>query len=437
MNDELIMPQTNNEKLVILASFDQKNKATFGKRLQIRNNGDFELVGGVFANVFQRKKEDSLTSKSNYDRVNGLLTEEITKLAADPRQFQQVVSAYRGYSRLLKEGYAGRINDGLKQSFEEIHKGLESSYIKLIYKDKSYRPGQLYLNSQKTFISDDKVLGEGNCYGIACLWAARWVLSGKKGYATSKNSPNPVSLSGQNDRVQNKNLLIHAFQNNQHKINQGANLRDILRDAYIPGAPLPAAIFYLNVVNNSQAINNNYNTLFNQMQARGYNKQASSQEHLIAKSQKYINLQTSTFHKIKLKQVTFAQAWEDEGIEQLIEDIFIFFNSNRQPSNMGNCAFLLSWMAKNPAESSYYMKEGAGHCMACFKNEADNKWYFMDPNFGEWNGDETYVKKIVAFIASYYSLSYEYKHWEIVKLYQETATVLDHSLINMQENFFN
>lgn len=94
-------------------------------------------------------------------------------------------------------------------------------------------------------------------------------------------------------------------------------------------------------------------------------------------------------------QEVFLRATIDKIIQKIEDD----------GKNFGNhpVAFIVSWSEKS-----------GGHAMACAIDQ--NKWYFMDPNYGEWRGSKEDIKDIILLLASLYSLSFKIIKWSTHRL---------------------
>jgi len=414
---------TDDQKLALLAGFDEGHIGTGGRKLTIHADGSYECISGLVGNIFRRSSADSLTEQTKYTAVKDLFLREIRALPAAPdaARVGRLCAAFRGYSRLVKRGYADRINanDGFKNSYKDIESQLIAALQGYMKAPDQGNGGMVlqYVNNQSTFIDDSQILDKGACFGIATKWAARWVLDGKVSYAISGQGQTVLVDQRNLGRIHRKSPEIYALQKKQHALRAGGNVGQIISAPFVaqPAAPINifAPILALQNTQNAQAINTNLDTLYKNRPAGSAQsvQQATVRQHLDVKAIKYDLLQTTARRDFQAERF-FSCNWNDNVVRRTFDSIFAYINAS---AGNGRSAFLVSWSAREP-EQSRYNGEGGGHAMACFKYDLQ-RWFFMDPNFGEWGGTETQIKEIMGKVASYYSASHELSQWYVVKVY--------------------
>lgn len=435
------------ENLKVLAEFYDKNITgfgTFGNKLSITPEGKFVKVSGV-KGAWGRSFgiEQSFVSTRIQDLIKDEFEKELDNISRVPdinnamlSNLSLVCRALKGHITILEEykidlratlyaqGTRKAILDIIKSNIKKIILHDRNIYTKFDKNQRTFLANQLGVtkdpNQEVDFVDG------GICWGIAAKWCQRWV-GDKKGFqATSKvdwtinNMFDAPLLHHTPDalRFQKKSIEMFTLMKLQNTISLvGGSLRKV-------GGELALA---MRIFTPDEELKNSkkYNLLMKEKKVGSTAKMGPNEvseilfksnqrdkvyanfndyiEKVVAKYEKlffdareYIDYKrTGKIDHCDGAQEVFLRATIDKIIQKIEDD----------GKNFGNhpVAFIVSWSEKS-----------GGHAMACAIDQ--NKWYFMDPNYGEWRGSKEDIKDIILLLASLYSLSFKIIKWSTHRL---------------------
>jgi hypothetical protein len=225
-------PQSLQEKLDVLGSFAAADKVrkVWGTKLLVRANGDMERQEAGFYTFWSRNASDSLTNPAVHNQVQLVFDTALTKVhsATHFRNHnfdlqQRILYAFKGYSTLVRRGYADRGN-ALKDQVRAIGDRVGKLCVPIAC--------NTYFN-QAHHIPQES---EGMCFGFALDWLRRCYKQ-KYGYGYGLVQTGPVkSLSNPARQGMTSELTkggklasIQGIQENQLLIkNDGTRSRPIM-----------------------------------------------------------------------------------------------------------------------------------------------------------------------------------------------------------------
>lgn len=426
--------------LLVLASFWELGVAAKDK-LSITRQGTFERVSGLrgsWSRTFDRL-DQSFTSEriqliinQNFTRVLDSINNDTTIDDGLILRFNQLFLAYKGFC-MLDSHYDSndRHHEFGKKAWDLLNRNLAfigeiQKKMKAVFRSKN----NIYINfnnDQKTFLplidspnSKDQVdfLGKGICWGISAKWCQRWV-RGKEGFGARKigelSTANMFSNGwDQPDdvRFQKKSTEMFVLMKHQNTIgSMGGQLR-------LAGGFMQEAMTIFSDGDQEKGYSTNsgktekytyrgaataIHTQRNQLAA---NKTEPFNNYATRKAADYDDIMMSARSEFKLIHAYKRDMDIGPGEFTLITAIDNMLHRITSTPNYGKSAFFVIWRAKNEIIVKRKKEEvESGHAMAIAFSLNDQKWYFMDPNYGEWRGNYDFIRNVILLVFSFYTVN--------------------------------
>ncbi len=425
------------ENLKVLAEFYDKNITgfgTFGNKLSITPEGKFVKVSGV-KGAWGRSFgiEQSFVSTRIQDLIKDEFEKELDNISRVPdinnamlSNLSLVCRALKGHITILEEykidlratlyaqGTRKAILDIIKSNIKKIILHDRNIYTKFDKNQRTFLANQLGVtkdpNQEVDFVDG------GICWGITAKWCQRWV-GDKRGFKeTSKSNWNIANLFDEDIprllhhtpdaiRFQKKSIEMFTLQKLQKTLTGGGSLRKVggelalamriftskedkdkskkyklLEDGKIDGSTTkmgPNAITSILFKSN--------------LRDKVY---VDASDYIVKVVAKYDNLFLDKLDQVLYKRtgkIDYCDGAQEIFLSSTIDQIIKKIEDDGK--NFGNhpVAFIVTWS-----------RISGGHAMACAIDQ--DKWYFMDPNYGEWRGSKEFIRNIIALLASLYTL---------------------------------
>lgn len=401
--DALTMEQVT-ANLKVLADF--RTEEIGSSNLTIRE-GIFKKTSGKI-NLFKmvvRDAEDSLTNQHVLNEILKNLSRYAGYYLATNKTDECLDILLNGMYGFLKLGskYRERINvDNIADAMSEVSK-IGKIFIRERFKwFKSFKKATY---NQDNFNRANNVHLDGTCWAMVLDWARRFVLNAKMGYA------NGIKKFSEKKLLHRGKYIAHVF-----------NLRQTVNHANLGEAigKLSATKFSVtnNLVNEYRAeqkgskrtIEEKFNnlayaregslgidniTLGNQLNRT--NTRVKTINDLVNKINRWVSLDTVNGDKNFFVHGIGFYMEEDIG--------FTGWIINRKHQQI-NTNILFGELPKPPPKP----KRG-GHIVAFAYNPITKKYYFMDPNFGEWEtSDIQKVAEIIYWVLKVYTVTQDDKN---------------------------
>lgn len=390
--------------LKVLADF--RTEEIGSSNLTIRQ-GIFKKTSGKI-NLFKmvvRDAEDSLTNQEVLNEILNNLNRYASYYLATNKTDECLDILLNGIYGFLKLGskYRDRKNvDNIANAMSEVSKtGKKLLYERLdwfkSFKNATYNQGN--------FNRANKVHLGGTCWAMVLDWARRFVLKAKMGYA---HGLNPLFQFHENKLLHRGKYIAHVF-----------NLRQ-----NVDHANLGKAIGELSASNSKAfAVTNN---LVNKYRA----EQKGSKKNI---EEKFNNLAYANEGYLGLENIYLGNQLNRtntrvETINDLVNKINLWVNKDSQNGGKNffvhGIAFYMvedigftGWKINqkhqqiNTTVSLFGIielpkKTRSGHEVAFAYNSITKKYYFMDPNFGEWElPDLKTVSNLIYWVLKVYTVS--------------------------------
>lgn len=414
--NELTMDQVT-ANLKVLADF--RNNEFITSNLTIRE-GIFIKTSGKF-NLFKkvvRDAEDSLENSKVLDEIKKNLDRYVLHLATNKTDecldillngiygFLKLGSNYRGRENVAN--IADAMSEVCKLGRKWIEKRLEwfNSFKKATY-------------SQGNFNRANNVHRGGTCWAMALDWARRFVLKSKMGYANGQ----PFNES---KLLHRGKYIAHVF--NLRQINKYANLGEAIGKlsarqfsrttrlvnqyrleqpgVFLKGYERTIEEKFNNLayeIDGNLGIKNIY--LGNQSNKNtGVNSRVETINSLVNKINHWVSLDTQNGDNNRFVHGIGFYMEEDIG--------FTEWSINRKPQPL----FTITPLPKSKI---------SGHEVAFAYNHPTKKYYFMDPNIGEWEtSDKNKVAELIYWVLKVYTVSRDDKNRYYCKEINKTETQL-------------
>jgi hypothetical protein len=281
--------------------------------------------------------------------------------------------------------------------------------------------------SQRTFLAN---VGAGNkeidlvnggiCWGISAKWCQRWV-GDKKGFKATKkyawtlanffdDVPLDPTVHATLDPIRfqkksNEMFVLMQLQNTagesggalkeaggrlalamrmhtpQENVTKAKNYNILQGNKKIGTTPLKGPNEISNVVFKSTQRDKHYDN------ANDYiNKAVAKYADLFLDPRDYFEIK-------RTGKIDYCDGAQERVLSSVMDQIITSLDNGKY-FGAHPVAFIVSWRAPK-----------SGHAMASAYDQQEDLWYFMDPNYGEWRGTQEYIRKIIALLASLYSLT--------------------------------
>jgi len=384
--DALTMVQVT-ANLIVLADF--RTEEIGSSNLTIRE-GIFKKTSGKI-NLFKmvvRDANDSLTNQDVLDEILKNLGHYTKYYLATNKTDECLDILLNGMYGFLKLGskYRDRTNvDNIAKAMSEVSKEGKNLLYERLDWFKSFKKATY---NQNNFNLANKVHLGGTCWAMVLDWARRFVLKAKMGYA---HGLNPLFQFNENKLLHRGKYIAHVF-----------NLRQ-----YLDYANLGKAIGNM-AANKNRGVTPETMASTNDLVAKYRAEQKGSKKTIEEKFNKlaYANEGLLGLEYIYLGNQLNRTNTRVETINDLVNRI------NRWVSldsfNKGKNFFVHGigfWMAEDIGFK--LPREGrSGHEVAFAYNPITKKYYFMDPNFGEWEfTDLSKVANLIYWVLKVYTIS--------------------------------
>lgn len=423
--DSLTMDQVT-ANLKVLADF--RTDEIGSSNLTIRE-GIFKKTSGKI-NLFKmvvRDAEDSLTNQKVLDEILNNLNRYASYYLATNKTDDCLDILLNGMYGFLKLGskYRDRINvANIANAMSEVSKTGKNLLYERLDWFKSFKKATY---NQGNFNRANKVHLGGTCWAMVLDWARRFVLKAKMGYA---HGLNPLFQFNENKLLHRGKYIAHVFNLRQHLENDKpadyANLGKAIGE-------LSATEFSVtnNLVNKYRAeqkgskktIEEKFNNLayanegslgieniYLGNQLNRTNTRVETINDLVNKINLWVSLDSKNGGKnFFVHGICF---WMEEDIDFTGWNI----NRNHQQINTTISFFGIIPLAK---------KTRSGHAVAFAYNSITKKYYFMDPNFGEWEcTDKKKVAELIYWVLKVYTVSKDDKDRYYCKIINDIVSQL-------------
>ncbi len=416
------------KNLNVLATFDRRNdiRKKGGSRLNIAHNGDFSRATGIISTL--GRSDGSLTKRYNQETVIALIDHSILRLRMQTKNRHHLLrkaifDGIRG-TRWLFSAYFLEDKVSFKQAIEDLNNTEEKfkqiiseavcnlNQFNYIYHN-HIEPGKKLLCNQQDFMSDQRILNDGICYGISLKWLQRWVISNKSSFTDSKHA-NAFRVP---KNLNTKGAEMGMLFNQQLEINKGYKVdsNDKLTptssvSGHISGVKERQEIFNtLNVkhaakipvnkmgLSNEQIhdVKKNLDSIkFNGKLHEYYNnvkgKQLNFTEYYDRIDKKYQDVYTTENYYFFFKDLMYFRDASD--FREEISDLFLQLVSESETMKSTNkrIGFQIGFFYGKSYDHKYVfdipnhvLDTNNGHAMA-FHIDDNGNYVAFDPNFGEF-----------------------------------------------------
>ena len=393
--------------LKVLADF--RTEEIGSSNLTIRE-GIFKKTSGKI-NLFKmvvRDAEDSLSNQQVLDEILNNLNRYGSYYLATNKTDECLDILLNGMYGFLKLGskYRDRNNvDNIANAMSEVSKTGKNLFYERLDWFKSFKKASY---NQGNFNRANNVHLGGTCWAMVADWARRFVLKSKKGYA---HDLDPLFQFNQNKLLHRGKYIAHVFnlRQTQNHANLGKAIGELSASNSIDPKSFPVTN---NLVNKYRAEQNGSKKTIEEK----FDKLAYAIESDFGFKNIYLGNQlnrTNTRVKtindlvnkinlwVSLDSINGGKNFFVHGIGfSMVEDIgFTGWRINRQHQQI-NTTVSLFGIIELPK------KPRSGHEVAFAYDPITKKYYFMDPNFGEWEfTDLNKVANLIYWVLKIYTVS--------------------------------
>ena len=399
--------------LKVLADF--RTEEIGSSNLTIRE-GIFKKTSGKI-NLFKmvvRDAEDSLSNQQVLDEILKNLNRYASYYLATNKTDECLDILLNGMYGFLKLGskYRDRNNvDNIANAMSEVSKTGKNLFYERLDWFKSFKKASY---NQGNFNRANNVHLGGTCWAMVADWARRFVLKAKMGYA---HGLNPLFQFNENKLLHRGKYIAHVF-NLRQKLENGepldyANLGKAIGELSASNSNDPKAFPVTNnLVNKYRAEQKGSKKTIEEK----FNKLAYADEGSLNLENIYLGNQlnrTNTRVETINDLVNKINLWVSKDTNNKVENFFVHgitfwmeedigftgWRINRKYQQI-NTTFSLFGIIELPK------KTRSGHAVAFAYNSTTKKYYFMDPNFGEWEfTDLNKVANLIYWVLKIYTVS--------------------------------